>query len=100
MPFGWTTLECEGRSIRTPIRTPIDDLVVSKVMRCGLLLDRHGLNGWVIPEQRPVVFSVHVSGLFQPRCNALGFTTAKALRHPVENVVVGVKSSPRMRAFV
>src|SRR5882724_603340 len=71
-----------------------------KVMPSRLLLDRHGFEVRVKPNQRPKVFRVNLIESLQPLSDTLRLAALKALRQAIEQIVICLEMSLRMRAWV
>src|ERR1700682_5014365 len=69
-------------------------------MPSRLLLDRHGFEVRVKPNQRPKVFRVNLTKLLQPLSHTLGLAALEALRQAIEQIVIGMKMSLRMSAWI
>src|SRR5258705_4019052 len=71
-----------------------------KVMPSRSLLDRHGFEVRIKPNQRPKVFRVNLIESLQPLSHALRLAALKTLRQAIEQIVICVEMSLRMRARV
>jgi hypothetical protein len=74
--------------------------MVRKVVPRRLPLDGHGFETRVVPDERPEVFRVNLIESLQPRGHTLGLATLEALSQAIEQIVIGIKMSARMRARV
>src|SRR5262244_3845352 len=98
--FRRAALKGKRGGIRAPAGTPIQDFVIWKVMPGWLASDSDWPHAWVIPEERPIIFSIQLPEPFEPIGDALSLTIAVALCKAVQDVVIGVKSAARMRARI
>src|SRR5215470_13179294 len=98
--FRRAAFESERDGLRRPVAAPEDDFMIGEVMPGLLAVNRNDRNRRVVPQQRPVIFSVVLIQSFRPRRDSLSLRVAEARGHPVKQVVVGVKTSAWMRAVV
>src|SRR5437660_1680173 len=97
MSFRRTTLESERDRFTRPVAAPIEDVMIQEMMRRRLALNGHGFEFRVIPNQRPEILCVNLPELFEPLGHTLGRAALEALGHSVEQVVIRVEVSLRMR---
>src|SRR5678815_3111853 len=100
MSLAWSTLKCKGSCIGSPVAAPKEDVVIFEVIGGRLLLNRNGFQSRVEPDQRPVVLSIDLFEIPQPRGHTLSFRIVEPLREPIEQIVVGVEVTVWMRARI
>src|SRR5438105_36984 len=100
MAFGWAAFESERRRVLRPIASPIEHVVIRKVVPRCLPLDGHSFQVRVVPNQRPEIFGVDLPKFLQPISHTLRLATVKALRDAIKQVVVSIEVSLRMGARI
>src|ERR1051325_1189100 len=100
MAFRRTTLKSKSGGVFRPIAAPIKHVVIREIVPGLLFLYGYRFELRVVPNQRPEILSIDLAEPFQPFGHALRFAALKSLCHPVEQVVVRIEMSLRMRARI
>src|SRR4051794_914076 len=100
MPFGWSCLKRKRCGVVIPTGPPINDLMIGKVMRSFLLLDRNRLDCAVVPNKGPILFRIYLAFRLEPVCNTLRFAVVVTRSEVIQDVVVGAEVSIDPLAFV
>ena len=98
--LGRTALEGKRGCILCPVAAPVEDIVVWKKMPCFLVRDWDWLNTWVVPRERPELFRIDLVKALEPVGHAGGFPILKTLRQAIQQIVIRMKASAGMAAWI
>src|SRR5258706_11087419 len=100
MTFRGASFERESRGGLRPVASPINHLVVCKIMPRRLPVNRCGLEFRVVPDERPEIFGIELLAACKPVGYALRLSILKARSEAIEQIVIAIKPPVFMGSLV